>query len=199
MIKNKTFIFIVLTLVFHSCTKISYLVIGVKKIEKIELENAHPKFVSKNLKSLNYDCIFSDSTTFSKFHSTIPDEFKKPFYQPIQLLYFQHDTLVSHHVNCNARGNGFTINWNTNNRFNQFVPAKANNVHGINITTIKKFYPEIKNDTNKTTIIIFWTNAFERHVKSALKTVAKNIYHFQQEQNIKIYLINIDDFYKSII
>src|SRR5699024_3760469 len=77
---------------------------------------------------------------------------KKAFSQPIQILYFdKNGKLTSFHANCYAKGGLGHLNWNTNGRFNHFIPISANNIvrEGLFIQNFEGCYPRRKFRLNK--------------------------------------------------
>ena len=116
-------------------------------------------------------------------------------YQPIQILYFEKDKLVSWHVNCTAPSHGFNLNWNYDQRFETFPPISPLNCDSINITLrqYKGVYPEISGNKDFT-VLIFWTNVLAKVSQSAIKTTFENINKFHKNNLCDVFLINDDNF-----
>ena len=127
---------------------------------------------------------------------------KKNLFQPIQILYFHNDSMVSYHVNCQAKGALFGINWNTGNRFGAFPPETAipESSKHLSLKNLQKIYPQINPSDNKPyTVLLFWTNMLHRISRSAFDTIIENIEDFDKKDSCSIYLINDDCFFSEML
>ena len=164
-------------------------------------ESSDIKFLTDLKSKLDYKHIVSDSTQFSSLGQfVLSEKLAKNLYQPIQLFYFENDSLKSYHINCTAKGGLTNINWNTAQRFEQFIPKSAVQLDSINLTLskLKLIYPSIKNE-KKYTIVIFYSLMFQKISKSAMQTVEQNLERFHKVSETDVYFINIDRFYKNVL
>lgn len=191
-IKTIFFLFAIFTLFGNGCM----FLYGVHPLKSFDTKNydAFVKSVEKN--NTHFLTTISDSISFEEYRSLQMDSlWKKHSAQPIQILYFSGDTLISYHVNCYARGKFTSINWNTDRRFEEFPPKTA--VQSCD--TILE-YSQLKKIYNIGTkaryhIVIFWTNMLPRISKDAVNTVIDNVKKYNMESECDICLINIDKFY----
>ena len=175
---------------------------GFKKIESFD-EAGYNDF--KNFAEKELSCTSIIGTYEQRYYLiTLSNDSieRKNLSQPIQILYFCNESLISYHTNCYAKGSMFGINWNTENRFNAFPPATAikNPDKCLSLSDLKKTYPQIlppKND-RPYTIVLFWTNMLHKISKSAFKTINQNIQDFGTQDSCNIYIINDDDFFSKI-
>lgn len=127
---------------------------------------------------------------------------KKNLSQPIQILYFHNDSMISYHVNCQAKGSLFGINWNTGDRFGAFPPETAipEPCKYLSLKDLQKIYPQINPSGDKPyTVLLFWTNMLHKISKSALNTIIENMENFDKKEYCLIYLINDDRFFSEIL
>lgn len=160
-------------------------------------EKKYSAFIAKIPNTAPYSSIVGATAQFNDLMDSISDQTTRHLlYQPIQILYFDNDSLVSFHNNCNAPMKGFNLNWNYENRFSCFPPHSAVSCDTIPITlqTYQSIYPEITNDT-RYTVIIFWSNMLPKVSRAAIKTTFKNINNFDQKDSTSVFLINNDKFY----
>ncbi|MBX6361776.1 MAG: hypothetical protein IRZ03_17060 [Acidobacterium ailaaui] len=140
---------------------------------------------------------YADTTSYENVRHLSKDKIlMKAFSQPIQILYFnKKDSLISVQANCYAKGGLTNLNWNTDNRFNQFVPKSAINVKSAELTLsdFSRCYPNnLISSDKKYTVIIYWTLMLEKISRSAIKMTIDNIRQFHKEKEVTIYLINND-------
>lgn len=159
-------------------------------------ETLYSKFISEiDDTALTIQPLVSDFSTSRSYRTICEDSLWQHFYsgQPVQILYFMNDSLVSYHVNCMAKGMFSNLNWNTENRFDCFPPASAlkppyivpNNVFGLYDI----------NQKDKCVVIVFWTTMFCKVSKSAVETVKSNIHRYRKSHEVIVYLINTDNYY----
>lgn len=174
---------------------------GINDLTSFDKEN-YEDFLAFIPDTINYISIISSKEQFrSKIESGIDNNNKNDFGQPIQILYFNEDSLISFHANCHAKGSLRGLDWNINNRFESFVPISAVPIKHLDYTLNKTtyIYPEIKNKDKKYTIIFFWTNMMTKLSKEAFKIVMKNL----SDNNIdksqySLYIVNTDYYFSTI-
>ena len=146
--------------------------------------------------SISLSALVSDSLQFVAYWNLFADTlWKRTAVQPVQILYFMGDTLVSYHVNCYAKGGMASLDWNTDNRFGQFPPRSA-----VPLTTLQLSFPQIaelygveaKKDLK---IVVFWTNMLTKISKSAVNVVFDNIEKHGKDKECEVFIINTDKFF----
>ncbi len=176
---------------------------GVHEIKEFD-QTLYDSFISniKQKNKIEFQSIISNGSQFLKLQKIEADSLiKKDLYQPIQILYFEHDSLASYHANCYANGMSLKLNWNTNNRFSYFIPktVKKTDLFSIKLNNFKQIYPSIDFSNNKKyTIIVFWTNMIQKVSLDAINTVINNINDFNKESECNLILINTDNFFGDL-
>jgi len=194
--KNLIFIFIISAICFSSCSYILSSFYGVKQLKKFDEEKYYSFLNNIDSSQINFYKIVSDSIKFNNIINLgRNNQQKNDFGQPVQILYFHNDELVSFHANCYAEGGLRKINWNTSNRFNFFPPKSAVPIDSLltNYFDYKNIYPQLKH--NKYNIIIFWTLMLEKISKDAIETTIDNVIAFEKKDSTAVHLINIDKYY----
>lgn len=178
------------------CSAILSKMYGISTLKKFDKEKCE-QFVStidkKNIKFFSY---YADTNSYNCVRKIpISNGVKKDFSQPIQIIYFNNDSLVSFHANCYAKGSASNLNWNIDNRFNQFIPKTAIDIDSakFSIKDFSKCYPnQLIVKEKKVTVIIYWTLMLEKISKTAIETVINNIQNNKVENDVVVYLINND-------
>jgi hypothetical protein len=194
--KTRLFLVTTLPLLLFGCSAILSKLYGIKTIQAFDQNKCEQFIKAINFKNIPYYNYYIDSTAFNSYYeSSVKKKHKKDLSQPIQILYFENDSLISFHANCYASGSLTNLNWNVNERFNYFIPKSAIKTDsiGINLTKVKNCF-NINNTTseNSISICIIWTRMFEKISKSAIETVIKNLTDNNSESKVVIYLINND-------
>ena len=175
-INKRICIVLLAALLFSGCEKTMSVLYGVRNIDKFEQERCDDFAASVVRESISLSALVSDSLQFVAYWNLFADTlWKRTAVQPVQILYFMGDTLVSYHVNCYAKGGMASLDWNTDNRFGQFPPQSA-----VPLTTLQLSFPQIaelygleaKKDLK---IVVFWTNMLAKISKSAVNAALDNI------------------------
>jgi hypothetical protein len=169
----------------------------IKQFDKNEYEAVVASVVDDNFKMHS---IISDSAQFASYRMILSDSLwqHSTSAQPVQILYFKGDKLISYHINCTAQGSLSGLNWNTDQRFETFPPASA-----MPIIPSMSSLSEIRNiyhisDKNEYLIVVFWSNMLSKISKSAIETVKSNLSKYGNVDQASIVLINTDKYYVSL-
>ncbi len=168
---------------------------GYRRIQTFD-ETVYSKFISEiDDTALTIQPLVSDYSTFRSYRFICEDSLWQNFYsgQPVQILYFMNNSLVSYHVNCMAKGMFSNLNWNTENRFDSFPPSSSLKPPHIIPNNVFCLYDI--NQKDKCVVIVFWTTMFCEVSKSAIETVKSNIHRYGKCQDVVVYLINTDYYY----
>ena len=194
--KKRICIVLLAALLFSGCEKTMSVLYGVRNIDKFEQERCDDFAASVVRESISLSALVSDSLQFVAYWNLFADTlWKRTAVQPVQILYFMGDTLVSYHVNCYAKGGMASLDWNTDNRFGQFPPRSA-----VPLTTLQLSFPQIaelygveaKKDLK---IVVFWTNMLTKISKSAVNVVFDNIEKHGKDKECEVFIINTDKFF----
>ena len=194
MRKYASIIVIAVLLVLSGCNTLAPMLFGFREINGYDAEQCE-KFYRKLPKDFAFTPLVCDEEQFRQVSNLGADSMQmKNLYQPLKIMYFHGDELVSFHINCYCPPTlGFNLNWDFNHQFDEFPPATTVPLEGYTVTRAKmqSIFPEIKGDAEYT-VLIFWTNMLHKISKGEIKTVYKNLKKFQQLNNTKICLINND-------
>lgn len=195
-INKRICIVLLAALLFSGCEKTMSVLYGVRNIDKFEQKRCDDFAASVGRESISLSALVSDSLQFVAYWNLFADTlWKRTAVQPVQILYFMGDTLVSYHVNCYAKGGMASLDWNTDNRFGQFPPQSA-----VPLTTLQLSFPQIvelygveaKKDLK---IVVFWTNMLAKISKSAVNAALDNVEKHGQNKKCEVFIINTDTFF----
>ena len=194
-IMKKHILLLILALAFlPGCNTLMPMLFGLREIHGYDAEQCE-KFYKKLPKDFEFTPLVSNEKQFQQVSELGADSMQmKNLYQPLKIMYFHGDSLVSFHINCYCPPTlGFNLNWNFNHQFDEFPPATTVPLDGMTITRsqMQTIFPEIKGEADYT-VLIFWTNMLHKVSKREIKTVYKNLKKFKQFNNTETYLLNND-------
>lgn len=194
MRKYASIIVIAALLVLTGCNTLVPMLFGFREIHGYDAEQCE-KFYKKLPKDFEFTPLVCNEKQFMQVSELGTDSMQmKNLYQPLKIMYFHGDSLVSFHINCYCPPTlGFNLNWNFNHQFDEFPPATTVPLNGMTVTRsqMQSIFPEIKGDSD-CTVLVFWTNMLNKISRSEIKTVFKNLKNFGHLDDAEIYLINED-------
>jgi len=174
------------------------LLFGYRTIEAFD-KASYDRFIEKVMAdTIPAMSIISTENQFALYRSLSQDSLWRESFsgQPVQILYFYKDSLVSYHINCLAEGKIFGLNWNTDGRFLSFPPQSAipTNKVGISFNDIRNTF-DLGNIDKNYSIVVFWSNMLSKVSKSAVEMVKENMNQYRDPKNAELILINTDNYY----
>ncbi|EPH13667.1 hypothetical protein HMPREF9713_00450 [Myroides odoratimimus CCUG 12700] len=138
--------------------------------------------------------LISAQEQFISYSSLVEKDKQYILTKPIQLLYFKEDSLVSIHSSCNVPINYWTwkLDWNIDNRFEQFPPLSSTSTLDIKLKQIQDVYGFRRENTSENTLIVFWSRMMEKQVYGALETVIYNKRLSNKKEKLNTIFINVD-------
>ena len=196
----KILLTVAISFLFCGCVNMFSAIYGVRQLDSFD-EALCDKFTdSVERKGISLSTLVSDSLQFVEYWNLYPDSlWKKTASQPVQLLYFSGDTLVSYHVNCYAKGGLTSLNWNMDNRFGQFPPKTAVPLDNMRLKfrQIAQIYGLSLQKNCR--LVIFYTNMLSRIAKDAVNTAFDNIEAFNKQRECEVVIINTDKFFLNVL
>ncbi len=184
----------IVMLCLGSCNTLAPLLFGLQEINGYDAEQCE-KFYRKLPKDFAFTPLVCDEEQFRQVSNLGADSMQmKDLYQPLKIMYFHGDTLVSYHINCYCPPTlGFNLNWNFNHQFDEFPPRTSVPLDGYALkrSDMQAVFPEIAGEKDYT-VLVFWTNMLHKISKSEIKTVCKNLKKFGHLNDAEVYLINND-------
>ncbi len=178
-----------------SCKALGYKLIGVKHLNGFD-KKAYDGFLQK-LPDVDYVDIVGDAEQFQSVMKISSDStMRHSLYQPIQILYFHKNDLVSYHINCTAPSKGLDLDWNYQGRFESFPPVSPIEVkdYSLSLADYRNIYTEIA-ENDGYCVVVFWTNMLYKFSRSAIMTVLENIECCASNLDVKLYFVNNDIFF----
>lgn len=193
----KTLILLSALLVFSGCSTLMPALFGLHEINGYNEEEC-AKFYKKLPKNFAFTPIVCGDDQYFQVSRLGADSLQmKNLYQPLRIMYFHGDSLVSFHINCYCPPTiSFDLKWNYNHQFDVFPPTTSVALDGYTVTRsqLMSIFPEIKGDSDYT-VIVFWTNMLSKISRSEIKTVYKNLKKHGPSTGsgtVEVYLINDD-------
>ena len=112
--------------------------------------------------------------------------------QPVQILYFDGDSLLFYHINCYTQSGLFQFNWNNYHSFDHFPPSPTvvvpHNKESMTLSNYTRLLPSLK-PFRRYTVLILWSNVTRKVSAKAVDAVATNI---QGRNDCSLWLVNTD-------
>ena len=173
---------------------------GYKTLKQFDQKDYDQMITSVLDRDFKISPIVSDYGQFDAYRTCIQDSLwqHQTAVQPVQILYFKKDSLLSYHINCTAKGGFSNLNWNTDQRFETFPPVSAVPItpQMQNLSKIKDIYGI--HDDSEFLVVVFWTNMLPKISKSAIETVKTNLRENGAVNKTGIVLVNTDKFYVAL-
>ena len=191
-------------LALSSCNTLMPLLFGFREINGYDAEQCE-KFYKKQPNDFEFTPLVCDEKQFWQVSGLGADSMQmKDLAQPLKIMYFHGDSLVSFHINCYCPSTlGFNLNWDYDHQFDVFPPRSSVALDGYKLkrADLQAIFPEIKGEADYT-VLVFWTNMLHKVSKAEIRTVYRNLKKFcpaalRQAQGsldlkAEIYLINND-------
>ena len=210
MKKLKILLIISAMVVLSGCSVIGPAVFGLREIDGYNADQC-AKFYKKLPNDFAFTPIVCNDEQFFAVSNLGADSMQmKDLYQPLKIMYFHGDSLVSFHINCkcpptltfNLNWNYWhQLNWNYWHQFDVFPPTTTMPLDGYTLTRhdLQAIFPEIKGDGDYT-VLVFWTNLLHKISRSEIRTVYRNLKRYGpstgsgplDDSKVEVYLINDD-------
>ena len=117
--------------------------------------------------------------------------------QPVQILYFDGDSLLFYHINCYTQSGLFQFNWNNYHSFDHFPPSPTvvvpHNKESMTLSNYTRILPSLKS-FRRYTVLILWSNVTRKVSAKAVDAVATNI---QGRNDCSLWLVNTDQWWAN--
>ncbi len=119
--------------------------------------------------------------------------------QPVQILYFDGDSLLFYHINCYTQSGLFQFNWNNYHSFDHFPPSPTvvvpHNKESMTLSNYTRILPSLK-PSRRYTVLILWSNVARKVSAKAVDAVATNI---QGRNDCSLWLVNTDQWWANYL
>ncbi|MBR1513324.1 MAG: hypothetical protein IJ622_03430 [Bacteroidales bacterium] len=173
----KSIVIIVALFALSSCSVIAPVVFGLRQIDGYNAEQC-AKFYKKLPNDFAFTPLVCDKEQFWQVSNLGADSMQMhDLYQPLKIMYFHDDTLVSLHINCYCPPTlTFNLSWNYKHQFDVFPPSTSVAVDSYTLkrSDMQAIFPEIKGESDYT-VLVFWTDMLHKISRSEIKTVYRNL------------------------
>lgn len=111
--------------------------------------------------------------------------------QPVQILYFDGDSLMFYHINCYTQSGLLSYDWNNKGSFGRFPPSPTvvPDWHGrMTLEAYRHCLPGLHSES-RYTVLILWSNMLRKVSAQAVKVVAANV---SGREDCTVWLVNTD-------
>ena len=119
--------------------------------------------------------------------------------QPVQILYFDGNSLLFYHINCYTQSGLFQFNWNNYHSFEHFPPSPTvvvpHNKESMTLSNYTRILPSLK-PFRRYTVLILWSNVTRKVSAKAVDAVATNI---QGRNDCSLWLVNTDQWWANYL
>lgn len=182
-------------LLLSGCNSLVGMIIGYKELSQFNEEDC-TSFLTESQQTLPCTQIISTvDQTNARLSLDTNEAVFHDLYQPVQVLCFDGDSLVSWLVQCYATKPGsLKVDWNHDGRFNSFPPQSSVPIPfgHLSLTRHRAIYPTLQPATRYTVLIIY-TNMMRRVSQRAVEAVAHCLHGHETETTVT--LINTDSWW----
>lgn len=179
----------------HSCTPIFHKWYGIEALNEFDQEKYQKTLEELSLMYPGPLLSYVGRDSMFREYSLLDTTFGTATIQPIQVLYFERNTLKSFQANCYAKGSLLgTLDWNYDGRFDSFFPKSAINIEDkkLSLLDVKEIF-QIHSKAEDFTVVFFWTHFLKRESLRAFEEVVKNIEASPTDKKPTVFLINTDE------
>lgn len=118
--------------------------------------------------------------------------------QPIQILYFDGDSLVFYHLGCYAQSGMFKVDWNHYGSFDHFPPSPTlvpDEQGSMALARYRAIVPGLGAEI-RYTVVVVWCNVMRKIARQAVEAVARNV---AGRDDCSIFLINTDHWWADYL
>lgn len=173
------------------CSSIAKTVFGIEELREFDSKRVE-SFLTESQNTI--DCtqiVATEDQVDSMIRLDLDSNMMQHRAQPVQVLYFDNDSLAFYHINCYTQSGFMSFDWNNYGSFDSFppTPGVVEDIHGsMALDKYRAIFPDLKTET-RYTIIILWSNMLRKVSRKAVKTVADNI---RGHSDCAVVLVNTD-------
>lgn len=186
-----TIVMLVTMLLFGGCAPLAKVVFGIDEVKKVDEERI-ASFLDESREKVSCSQMVA---TMAQADSLIRLDFDSTQMQhraqPVQVLYFDGDSLIFWHINCYTQSGFLSFDWNNYGSFDHFPPSPSivsDLHHSMTLDRYCAVLPQLKT-THHYTIVILWSNMLRKVSRKAVETVASNI---KGRDDCTLLLVNTD-------
>ena len=178
-------------LLFGGCAPLAKVVFDIDEIKTVDEERI-ASFFDENRKKVACSQIVSTAAQIDSLIRLDLDSLQMQHRaQPVQVLYFDGDSLIFWHINCYTQSGFLSFDWNNHGSFDHFPPSPTvayDTQRSMALDRYRAILPKL-NTTTRYTVVILWSNMLRKVSRKAVETVATNI---QGCDDCTLLLVNTD-------
>ena len=186
-----TIVMLAAVLLFGGCAPLAKMVFGIDEIKTVDEERIASFLDESREKVPCSQIVATTAQTDSLVRLDLDSTQMQHRAQPVQVLYFDGDSLIFWHINCYTQSGFLSFDWNSHSSFDHFPPSPTvvSDLHrSMTLDRYRAILPELK-PTTRYTVVILWSNMLRKVSRKAVETVATNI---QGCDDCALLLVNTD-------
>ena len=196
--RHRLFILLVFCTLCSGCRTMAKLAFGINEIDEYD-EKSITSFLDESRTKVACTQIIANTIQFdSLIHLDKDTNMMHRRSQPVQVLYYAHDSLIFYDLNCFTQKGLFHFDWNNRHSFDNFPPSPTfvvDTMESMTLRSIQHIFPELQSSSNYT-ILIFWSNLLRKVSRRAIEAVANNV---RGRDDCTVVLINTDRFWIELL
>lgn len=185
-------------LLLSGCSVLTKAIFGIEEIKKVDYKRIEAFLVESQQMVACTQIVASTSQVDSIIRLDLDSNQMQHRGQPVQILYFEDDSLFFWHINCYTQSGFLSYDWNNHGYFNHFPPSPTvveDSHHSMTLDRYRTIIPELKS-TTRYTVILQWCNVLPKVSIGAVKALATNI---GNRNDCTVYLLNTDQWWVNYL
>lgn len=178
-------------LLLSGCSMMAKAVFGIDEIKKVDNKRIEAFLIESQRTIPCTQIVASTTQVDSIIRLDLDSNQMQHRAQPVQVLYFDDDSLIFWHINCYTQSGFLSYDWNNRGSFDHFPPSPTvveDSHHSMTLNRYRTIIPELKS-TTRYTVIVQWCNVLPKVSNKAVKAVATNS---KGRDDCTVYLLNAD-------
>lgn len=182
---------VVCGLMLSGCSVVAKAAFGIEEIKFFDPQRV-VSFYEECRCEVEYTCVVATAAQVdSLIRLDLDSNMMQHRAQPVQVLYFDRDSLVFYHINCYTQSGFLSYDWNNYGSFDHFPPSPTvvgDPCGSMALSRYRSLLPALQSDT-RYTVVILWSNMLRKVSREAVQTVAANI---KGRPDCTLILVNTD-------
>lgn len=180
------------------CSSVVKAVFGIEEIKEYEADRVSSFFASSRSLMPCSQLIATVEQQDSLIRLDADSSMMQHRGQPVQILYFDGDSLIFYHISCYTQKGLFRADWNTYGSFGHFPPQPTIVPDRYGAMTLSAYARHLPGLSKKSryTVVVIWSSVLYRMSEKAVKAVAGNVHSHDE---VTVFLVNIDPWWVHYI
>ncbi len=189
---------VVCGLMLSGCSMVAKAAFGIKEIKTFDPQQVEA-FNEECRRVVDCTCVVATAAQVdSMIRLDLDTNMMQHRAQPVQVLYFDGDSLVFYHINCYTQSGFLSFDWNNYGSFGRFPPSPtvvSDPCGSMTLSHYRTCLPQLQPST-RYTVVIIWSNMLPKVARKAVQAVAANI---GGRTDCTLVLVNTDQWWANYL